>query len=216
VPHALRFDGLVSNPPIKIGKESLHQLLRDWLARLVPGGVAWLVVKQAMGADSLHTWLDGAGYPTRRVAAKQGYRLFEVHAPAAPGRQVRALDPADLDVVARDTGGRWTMLGHLAGGISDPVHLLGRARQRAVLKIKHDAWWVDQLTRAVEVVEQLRAVGYPTPPILHTTGQDRPRSRPACTHRHAVGIDLDPFGGQPIQTEQDRRIVGHARGPREK
>lgn len=52
VPGVLRFDGLYSNPPIKIGKDPLRELLRGWLDRLVPGGTAWLVVKQAMGADS--------------------------------------------------------------------------------------------------------------------------------------------------------------------
>src|SRR5262245_39307728 len=30
VPYALRVDGLYSNPPIKIGKDALHDLLRDW------------------------------------------------------------------------------------------------------------------------------------------------------------------------------------------
>ncbi|GAA1177705.1 methyltransferase [Pseudonocardia alaniniphila] len=176
VPAALRFDGLFSNPPIKVGKEALHRFLLDWLARLVPGGAGWLVVKQAMGADSLHTWLDATGYPTRRAAAKQGYRLLQVHAPTAHGRRPPRVDAADLGVVGRDTGGQWTVLGHLAGGGGDPVHLLGRTGKRAVLKIKGGAWWADQLTRMIEVVERLRAMGYPTPAILATGHLDRDRS----------------------------------------
>jgi 16S rRNA (guanine1207-N2)-methyltransferase len=58
LPPALRFDGLYSNPPIKIGRGELHELLERWLGRLIAGGSAWLVVKRAMGSDSLHGWLN--------------------------------------------------------------------------------------------------------------------------------------------------------------
>ncbi|GAA5201471.1 hypothetical protein GCM10023322_81500 [Rugosimonospora acidiphila] len=178
VPPALRFDGLYSNPPIKIGKDALHELLLDWLGRLVPGGYGWLVVKQAMGADSLRQWLDETGYPTDRAAAKQGYRLLRVRAggggqadagPAATGQAGTGpgpLAPDDLATIGAGTGGAWTVLGHLHGGGSDPVYLLGRGALRAVLKLKHGAWWADQLSRAATTVEELRAAGYPTPPVL--------------------------------------------------
>ena len=53
----LRFDAIWSNPPIRIGKQSLHALLAQWLPRLVPGGEAWLVVQRNLGADSLATWI---------------------------------------------------------------------------------------------------------------------------------------------------------------
>ena len=175
VPETLLFDGLYSNPPIKIGKEGTRQLLSTWLARVVPGGSAWLVVKQAMGADSLHTWLDEVGFPTRRMASKQGYRILQVRAPSTegPGRQPLAAE--DLELVGRGTGGRWTVLGQLSGGMSDPVYLLGRARQRAVLKVKQGAWWGEQLARTVECVEQLRALDYPTPPVLGVGALDPDR-----------------------------------------
>ncbi len=176
VPDALRFDGLYSNPPIKIGKDTLHELLSRWLARLTPGATGWLVVKQAMGGDSLHDWSNDTGYPTRRTGSKQGYRLLQVKAPAAAGRAQDTIDPADLDLVNRRSGHRWSVLGHLAGGSSDQVYLLGQARQRAVLKIKHDAWWAEQLTRTAETVERLRVVGYPTPAVIGVGRLDGERS----------------------------------------
>src|SRR3954469_24257231 len=37
VPDDVRFDAIWSNPPIRIGKEALHQLLLTWLPRLRPG-----------------------------------------------------------------------------------------------------------------------------------------------------------------------------------
>jgi len=81
VPDGIRFAGLWSNPPIRIGKEALHDLLDTWLARLAPGGRAWLVVQRHLGADSLAAWLDERGYPTARAASKQAYRVLEVTGP---------------------------------------------------------------------------------------------------------------------------------------
>jgi 16S rRNA (guanine1207-N2)-methyltransferase len=167
VPAGLRFDGLYSNPPIKVGKDLMRELVAQWLDRLVPGGLGWLVVKQAMGADSLHAWLDDKGYPTERAASKQGYRILKVGATPSAGPPRAKLGAADLDLVGRQTGGTWTMLGHLTGGWSgDQVYLVGRGPARAVLKLKHGAWWVEQLGRVAETVDQLRALRYPTPPVL--------------------------------------------------
>ena len=67
-----------SNPPIRVGKTTLHGMLRTWLARLRPGGQACLVVGRNLGADSLHSWLEEDGWPTARIAARAGYRLLLV------------------------------------------------------------------------------------------------------------------------------------------
>ncbi len=48
-----RFAAIYSNPPIRIGKAALHELLAGWLARLAPDGVAHLVVQKHLGSDSL-------------------------------------------------------------------------------------------------------------------------------------------------------------------
>jgi 16S rRNA (guanine1207-N2)-methyltransferase len=74
-----------SNPPIRIGKQALHAMLTDWLGRLAPGGSAHLVVQRHLGADSLHRWLEEAGWPVSRVAARTGYRVLRVDAAAGPG-----------------------------------------------------------------------------------------------------------------------------------
>jgi 16S rRNA (guanine1207-N2)-methyltransferase len=65
-----------SNPPIRIGKPALHELLSLWLARLAPGGAAYLVVQRNLGSDSLQRWLAGAGWPAERVVSRSGYRLL--------------------------------------------------------------------------------------------------------------------------------------------
>ncbi len=80
VPDDVRFDHIVSNPPIRIGKPSLHALLTRWLRRLTPDGVAELVVLKHLGSDSLAKWLNGQGWPTERQLSRGGYRILRVHA----------------------------------------------------------------------------------------------------------------------------------------
>jgi len=79
VPSDLRFDGIWSNPPIRVGKSELHQLLESWLARLTPSGCADLVVHKNLGSDSLARWLESLGYAVQRHTSKQGYRILHVN-----------------------------------------------------------------------------------------------------------------------------------------
>jgi 16S rRNA (guanine1207-N2)-methyltransferase len=74
-------DLLWSNPPIRIGKVALHDLLQTWLGRLAEGGRAVLVVQKHLGSDSLQRWLDGEGWATDRLGSRAGYRLLTVARP---------------------------------------------------------------------------------------------------------------------------------------
>jgi 16S rRNA (guanine1207-N2)-methyltransferase len=78
VPADVRFEVIWSNPPIRVGKAALHDLLTTWFARLSPGGRALLVVQKHLGADSLQRWLTERGWPTSRFASARGYRLLDV------------------------------------------------------------------------------------------------------------------------------------------
>ena len=78
VPDHVRFDAIYSNPPVRIGKDALHELLTRWLARLAPDGSAYLVVQRHLGADSLHAWLERAGFPTSRIGSSKGFRVLRV------------------------------------------------------------------------------------------------------------------------------------------
>lgn len=81
VPDGVVFDEIWSNPPIRVGKPALHDLLSTWLPRLAPGGTAWLVVARNLGADSLADWLRGTGYEVGRHASQRGYRVLAVRTP---------------------------------------------------------------------------------------------------------------------------------------
>ena len=72
------FDLIWSNPPVRIGKKALHELLARWLGRLAPGAAAYLVVQRNLGSDSLHRWLAASGWTVERAAARSGYRVLKV------------------------------------------------------------------------------------------------------------------------------------------
>lgn len=78
VPSDLRFDGIWSNPPIRIGKAALHALLLEWLGRLTPQGCADLVAHKNLGSDSLAKWLTTQGFNVDRARSKQGYRILHI------------------------------------------------------------------------------------------------------------------------------------------
>ena len=73
-----RFDVIWSNPPVRIGKDAMHEMLLTWLGMLAPTGVAYLVVQRNLGADSLITWLNGQGLRASKYASKKGFRIIEV------------------------------------------------------------------------------------------------------------------------------------------
>ena len=80
VPADIEFAAIWSNPPIRIGKEAVHDLLLHWIARLAPTAAAYLVVQKHLGADSLQRWLTDHGHPTARVAVGAGFRVLRVDA----------------------------------------------------------------------------------------------------------------------------------------
>ncbi|WP_010146123.1 class I SAM-dependent methyltransferase [Serinicoccus profundi] len=80
------FDLIWSNPPIRVGKQALHDLLLTWLPRLAETqeAAAYLVVQKNLGADSLQAWLattlPGVMGPVRvtREGSSKGFRVLRV------------------------------------------------------------------------------------------------------------------------------------------
>lgn len=74
-------DLIWSNPPIRVGKEVLHEILLTWIPRLNENGKAYLVVQKNLGSDSLIPWLAenlGENYIVEKYASSKGYRIIEV------------------------------------------------------------------------------------------------------------------------------------------
>jgi 16S rRNA (guanine1207-N2)-methyltransferase len=81
VPADLVFDGIWSNPPIRVGKDVLHEILLTWLPRLAAGAESYLVVQKNLGADSLHRWLESElpeTFSTIRVDTAKSFRVLRV------------------------------------------------------------------------------------------------------------------------------------------
>ncbi len=78
VPAEIEFTGIWSNPPIRVGKEVLHDILSTWLPRLEPGSDAYLVVQKNLGADSLQRWIAAAidGIEIERVDTAKAFRVL--------------------------------------------------------------------------------------------------------------------------------------------
>ena len=81
VPHDIQFDEIWSNPPIRVGKVVLHEILTLWINRLTTGGTARLVVQKNLGSDSLHKWLTqefSPDFESTRIDSSKTFRVLKV------------------------------------------------------------------------------------------------------------------------------------------
>lgn len=80
VPAGLTFDAIWSNPPIRVGKEVLHEILKVWLNRMKTGAFAYLVVQKNLGSDSLLKWLQDTfnNFESTRLSTDKQFRVLEV------------------------------------------------------------------------------------------------------------------------------------------
>lgn len=95
VPADVRFRTIRSNPPIRVGKAILHDLMETWLPLLDERSDAYLVVKRDLGSDSLQRWLDATlpgDFSVHRYATAKGYRIIRVRHHGAP-----RTEPVELD-----------------------------------------------------------------------------------------------------------------------
>lgn len=81
VPSEIEFDEIWSNPPIRVGKVVLHEILTLWINRLTSGGTARLVVQKNLGSDSLHKWLIQEfddEFESTRIDTSKTFRVLKV------------------------------------------------------------------------------------------------------------------------------------------
>lgn len=81
IPNDIEFSGIWSNPPIRVGKEVLHNILKTWLPRLGSGAASYLVVQKNLGADSLLRWLQEnlpKGFFSERFDSGKQFRVLKV------------------------------------------------------------------------------------------------------------------------------------------
>ena len=70
------FDAIVTNPPIRAGKQTVYRILDGAKTRLAPGGRLFLVIRKEQGAPSAQTHLQGVYSRVELLARKKGYWIL--------------------------------------------------------------------------------------------------------------------------------------------
>jgi 16S rRNA (guanine1207-N2)-methyltransferase len=86
VPDDVQFAAIYSNPPVRIGRDRMRELVSRWIGRLQPNGAAYLVIQRHLGSDSFAAWLAGNGWEVERLASKRGYRVLQLRRAEAEPR----------------------------------------------------------------------------------------------------------------------------------
>lgn len=77
VPLEQKFDVILTNPPIRAGKQIVHGIFEDAVNFLAPGGSLWIVIQKKQGAPSALVKLQELYSEVREVAKKKGYFIFQ-------------------------------------------------------------------------------------------------------------------------------------------
>ena len=68
------FDCIITNPPIRAGKQTIYRLFDDAVKRLNPGGSLFIVIRRQQGAESA---LKHLGERARVIEKKKGFWVIE-------------------------------------------------------------------------------------------------------------------------------------------
>jgi len=73
----LSFDRILSNPPIRAGKDVVHQIFEQAYNALVLKGQLWIVIQKKQGAPSALAKLQSIYGDVKEVTKDKGYRVFK-------------------------------------------------------------------------------------------------------------------------------------------
>ncbi|WP_200961520.1 class I SAM-dependent methyltransferase [Paenibacillus sp. Soil522] len=72
----LKFDTIVTNPPIRAGKAVVHRIFEEGYELLEQGGSMWVVIQKKQGAPSAQAKLESLFEGVEEVTKDKGYRIF--------------------------------------------------------------------------------------------------------------------------------------------
>lgn len=72
-----QFDVVLTNPPIRAGKETVHRIFTDSHECLVSGGTLWVVIQKKQGAPSAMAKLESLYEEVEEVSKDKGYRILK-------------------------------------------------------------------------------------------------------------------------------------------
>ncbi len=71
------FDVVLTNPPIRAGKETVHAIFDGAHERLRSGGSLWIVIQKKQGAPSAKQKLESLFDRVEEVTKDKGYRIYK-------------------------------------------------------------------------------------------------------------------------------------------
>ncbi|MBP1153546.1 MULTISPECIES: class I SAM-dependent methyltransferase [unclassified Paenibacillus] len=71
------FDVVLTNPPIRAGKETVHRILEQAHEVLTPGGSLWVVIQKKQGAPSAYGKLESLFARVEEVERDKGYWILK-------------------------------------------------------------------------------------------------------------------------------------------
>lgn len=72
-----KYDYIVSNPPIRVGKEKLYEIVMNAKEHLKDGGSLWIVVRKQQGAESMVRDMKNAYKIVEVIAKKKGFYIIK-------------------------------------------------------------------------------------------------------------------------------------------
>lgn len=72
-----KFDVVLTNPPIRAGKETVHAIFEGAFERLRQGGSLWIVIQKKQGAPSARQKLESLFAKVEEVTKDKGYRIYK-------------------------------------------------------------------------------------------------------------------------------------------
>ena len=76
-----RFDAVVTNPPIRAGKQVIYQMFADASRSLNPGGALYLVIRKQQGAESCVKYLKTLYGEVEKLDKSGGFWVLKAYEP---------------------------------------------------------------------------------------------------------------------------------------
>lgn len=76
-----RFDAVVTNPPIRAGKQVIYKMFADSASCLNPGGALYLVIRKQQGAESCMKYLKTLFAQVEKISKSSGFWVLKASEP---------------------------------------------------------------------------------------------------------------------------------------
>ena len=87
-----QFDAVITNPPIRAGKQVIYRMFADAAACLKPGGALYLVIRKQQGAESCAKYLKTLYASVERIDRDGGFWVLRAAEPMAADGAEKAAD----------------------------------------------------------------------------------------------------------------------------